>query len=207
MFASLPPDANGMRYPRNIATLEPEVISRMAQRYLQFIATLAPGAVRILDKMPDNILHLGLIALLFPKARVIHCRRDPRDICLSCYFQDFEGAPAFTSDLTHCALRYLETERLMGHWRRVLPLQILEVHYEQLVDNVEDLSRQLIRFLGFEWEDTCLEFFRTDRPVKTASRDQVRRPVYTSSVGRWRHYEKHIQPLLEVLGRNVYSQP
>ena len=149
--------------------------------------------------MPDNILHLGLVAVLFPSARIVFCRRDPRDVCLSCYLLRFNQLIPWAYDLVDCGLRALEIERLADHWRRVLPLRMLTIDYETLVADLEGESRRLIEFLGLDWEPACLEFYKTERPVLTSSGWQVRQPLYTSSVGRWRKYEKHLGPLLEVL--------
>ena len=164
-------------------------------------------ALRVLDKMPGNVLHLGLIAVLFPGARVILCRRDARDTCLSCYFQHFDtrAVHLYLYDLADCARQYVETERLAAHWLKVLPLHILEVQYESLVANQEAESRRLIDFLGLPWDPACLEFHRAQRSVYTASVWQVRQPMYASSVGRWRHYERHLGPMLQVLGQGSIS--
>jgi hypothetical protein len=138
---------------------------------------------------------------LFPAARVIFCRRDPRDTCLSCYFQRFGEGNPFAYDLADCARRLLETERLAAHWRRVLPLSMLTVDYEALIADPEGESRRLIEFLGLDWEPGCLEFHRTQRPVFSASNWQVRKPIFSRSVGRWRHYERHLGPLFEALAQ------
>jgi hypothetical protein len=150
--------------------------------------------------MPANVFHLGLIALLFPNARVIFCRRDARDTCLSCFFKKFvKNNLLFSYGLADCGRQYVETQRLASHWLKVLPLKMLEMHYETMVADQEGQSRRLIDFLGLPWDAACLEFHRTQRPVMTASAWQVRQPIYTESVGRWRHYQRHLGPLLEVL--------
>ncbi len=150
--------------------------------------------------MPDNIFELGLIAALFPGARVVLCRRDPLDTCLSCFFQRFSGSSQlFSYDLLDCGRRYLEQERLVAHWRQALPLRMIEVEYETLVAEVETQARRLIAFLGLPWEAACLDFHRTDRAILTASSWQVRQPLYTRSVGRWRAYQAHLGPLLRLL--------
>jgi tetratricopeptide (TPR) repeat protein len=175
-------------------------IARAAGAHLQRLRSLDGAAARVIDKMPGNVYHLGLIAVLFPAARVIFCRRDARDTCLSCYFQWFAGtAHPYTYDLADCGRYYLETDRLMAHWLRVLPLRMLEIHYEALVADQEGQSRRLLDFLGLPWHPACLEFHRAQRPVLTASDWQVRQPMYRRSVGRWRHYARHLRPLLEVL--------
>jgi tetratricopeptide (TPR) repeat protein len=176
-------------------------IRGFADAHLERLRALGRGAERVLDKLPDNVFALGVIATLFPGARVVFCRRDPRDICLSCYFQKFSARQlVFSYDLADCAKRYLETERLTRHWHRVLPLRMLDVQYEALVDDLEGESRRLISFLGLDWEPACLDFHRTQRTVTTASGWQVRQPLYDRSVGRWRNYARHLAPLLDALG-------
>jgi len=142
--------------------------------------------------MPDNIFFLWIIAALFPAARIIWCRRDIRDTCLSCYFHHFTEGHIYAYDLADCAARALEVERLAVHWRRVLPLEILVIDYASLVANLEAESRRLTEFLGLDWEPACLDFHRTERPILTASAWQVRQPLYTRSVGRWRNYAEHL---------------
>jgi tetratricopeptide (TPR) repeat protein len=176
-------------------------VRRAADRHLERLGELDRGAARIIDKLPDNIFMLGAIAALFPGARVIFCRRDPRDIGLSCFFQKFSaGLLTFSYDLAHCGQRIRETDRLAAHWRRVLPLRWLDVQYESLVADLEGESRRLIEFLGLSWEPACRDFHRTSRVVQTASSWQVRQPLYRRSVGRWRHYERYLAPLLQELG-------
>jgi tetratricopeptide (TPR) repeat protein len=176
-------------------------ITRFARSHLGYLRELGGEATRIVDKMPGNILHLGLIATLFPRARVIFCLRDPRDNCLSCYFQNFKANHiSFSYSLEDCATQYLEQERLRAHWLKVLPLKLICVQYEELVADLEPQSRRLIDFLGLDWEPACLDFHKTERAVMTASVWQVRQPIYTTSAGRWKHYEKHLGPLLAMLG-------
>jgi len=175
-------------------------VRRLADKHLIRLAAVGGSAQRVIDKLPDNVFELGVIATLFPAARIIFCRRDPRDICLSCYFQKFTaGQLVFSYDLADCARRYLETERLTAHWRQILPLRMLDVEYEALVRDLEGESRRLISFLDLEWEPACLDFHRTKRTITTASSWQVRQPLYDRSVGRWRKYERHLAPLLSVL--------
>ncbi len=175
-------------------------IRRLSNAHLEHLKALNGRAERVIDKMPDNIFKLGAIATLFPGARVIFCRRDPLDTCLSCYFQKFTaGQLVFSYDLADCAKRFLETERLTAHWRKVLPLKWLEVEYEALVADLERESRRIITFLGLDWEPACLEFHRTARTVTTASAWQVRQPLYGSAVGRWRKYQAHLAPLFDLL--------
>jgi tetratricopeptide (TPR) repeat protein len=180
-----------------------DLIDAAAQRYIRRLRALDESASRVIDKMPSNVHRLGLIALLFPSARVIFCRRDARDTCLSCFFQWFGMGNTFSFDLAHCGHEYLATERLMTHWQTALPLKILDVQYEELVTDLEGQSRRLIDFLDLPWDPACLEFHRTRTTILTASSWQVRQPIYQRSVGRWRHYEKHLGPLLEVLNGSL----
>jgi tetratricopeptide (TPR) repeat protein len=171
---------------------------RLADRHVGSLQALGNGAVRVIDKMPDNILFLWLIAALFPAARIILCRRDLRDVGISCYFHHFTEGHLYAYDLRDCAVRALEIDRLATRWLRMLPLEILAIDYEKLVSDLEGESRHLTEFLGLEWEPACLDFHRTERPVLTASAWQVRQPLYQRSIGRWRRYERHLGPLLEV---------
>ena len=186
---------------RQMEELEPDLARRLADDYVEYLRNRGRGAARIVNKMPDNIFHLGLIGVLFPAARVIFTRRDARDTCLSCYFRRFGDAVAWSCNLVDCGMRALEVERLADHWRRVLPLRMLTVDYERLVADLEGESRRLIEFLGLDWEPACLEFYKTERPVLSASGWQVRQPLSSRSIGRWRHYERHLGPLLAVLER------
>lgn len=156
----------------------------------------AGPALRIVDKQPDNVFRLGIIDTLFPQAKLIVCRRDVRDVGLSCFFQNFNFGLSWTCDLNKIAQRIAMTERVADHWAKILP--VLEVQYEALVENPESESRRLIEYIGLPWEPCCLEPHKTTRQVLTASVWQVRQPVYTNSVGRWKHYERHIMPLLNV---------
>jgi hypothetical protein len=188
----------GRNRDRSIEEWDMDLARQPADRHIAHLRRRGGRALRVTDKMPDNVLYLGIIAVLFSAARIIFCRRDMRDNCLSCFFQRFGEGNGFAYDLADCARRYLEIERLAEHWRRVLPLRMLTVDYEALVADPEGESRRLIEFLGLDWEPACLDFHRTERPVFSASLWQVRRPVFNRSVGRWRHYERHLGPLLEV---------
>src|SRR5271170_757774 len=179
--------------------LDPDLGRRLADGYVGRLASLGNGAQRVIDKMPDNILHLGLVSVLFPRARIIICRRDLRDTSLSCYFRRFDQPIPWAYDLADCGSRALEIERLADHWRNVLPLPTLTIDYEALVADLAGESRRLIEFLELDWEPACLDFHKTERPVLTASGWQVRQPIYDRSVGRWRKYEQHLGPLLKVL--------
>lgn len=182
-----------------VAQLTSGLVSSIAERQLARLRKLAPTALRIVDKMPENLNRLGLIATLFPKAKIVHCRRDPMDTGLSCFSKDFASFPLWISDLRSIGQVHRQYDRLMEHWRRVLPIELFEFQYEEVVHNLESCARSLIRYCGIEWEDACLEFYRTQRQVKTASLEQIRRPIYDTSIGRWRKFERHLVPLREAL--------
>ena len=197
---SLPERVGGGSYPDCVAGLDAGTVHSLAAAHLARLERDAGEALRSVDKMPHNFQFLGLIALLFPRAKLIHCVRDARDTCLSCYFQDFGVRHAFTCDLGHLGRYYLDYRRLMAHWHAVLPIPILDVPYEALVADQEGWSRRIVDFVGLPWDERCLDYHKTERPVLTSSFWQVRQPIYTSSVGRWRHYERHLGPLLRALG-------
>jgi tetratricopeptide (TPR) repeat protein len=190
----------GTRFPECAAEIGDELAPALAGEYLGGLRRRSPDAARVTDKMTGNYLRLGLIARLLPGAKVIHCQRDPLDTCLSCYFQNFASGLSFTYDLGHLGLVYRQYERLMAHWREVLPLPILDLRYEDLIADQEAVSRRLVAFCGLPWDETCLRFHKENRQVRTASFWQVRQPLYASSVGRWRTFAGHLGPLFEALG-------
>lgn len=181
------------------ALYEAAVIHHIAAQHLERLRRLHPDATRVVDKLPDNYLYAGLIATLFPKARIVHCRRDVRDTALSCWMTNFKQI-TWACDLRHIAGRIREYQRLMEHWRRVLPVPMLEVDYEETVADLQGVARRLVRDCGLEWDPACLSFHENTRPVRTASVTQVRQPIYTRSVQRWRHYADALAPLLQELG-------
>ena len=169
----------------------------VGERYVSSLARRWPGAARVVDKMPDNILLLCKAAPVLPQARVILCRRDARDTALSCFMTRFSAGNAFAYDFWSCGHRCGVTEWLTDRLEEQLPVAHLTVHYEALVRNLEVEARRLIAFLGLDWDPCCLDFHRTDRAVLTASAWQVRQPIFTASIGRWRQYERHMTPMLE----------
>jgi tetratricopeptide (TPR) repeat protein len=171
---------------------------RLAQRHLDRLAELNRTAPRITDKMPDNYMHLGLLATLFPRARFIHCQRDLRDVAVSCWMTNFKSI-RWNGDSETMASRFQEYQRLMAHWRQVLPVPMLELRYEETVDDLEKTARRLVEWCGLEWEEKCLAFHEHRRPVRTASVNQVRRPLYKSSVARWKHYQEALGSLFAEL--------
>jgi tetratricopeptide (TPR) repeat protein len=191
--------ASGLKMPRCQDILSPNDIEQLAAQYLHPLIALNPTAARITDKNLANFLTLGLIQLLIPQAKIIHCRRDPLDTCISCYTNEFVGYD-FGLELETVGHFYKQYERLMAHWPHVLDLPILDVDYEQVVADLEGQARRLLEFLELPWDPRCLEFHQSRRFIGTASNEQVRKPVYKSSIQRWRHYEKHLRPLRAALG-------
>jgi tetratricopeptide (TPR) repeat protein len=171
-------------------------LRRLAAGYLDLLQRLSSGTARVIDKFPTNFFLLGLIRAVLPRARIIHMQRDPRDTCLSIYFQQFEAANTYANDLQDLAHYHREYQRLMRHWCDTLPTDaLLHVPYERLVAQPEAWSRRMLEFVGLPWDARCLDFSRTERTVVTASRWQVRQVMSTSSVGRWRNYRQHLGPL------------
>ena len=205
-FDSIPSVLGRTDPPRDcVAHLDAETVRHLAQRHLDRLAVLDGGrADRIVNKMPDNFLYLGLLAILFPRAVYIHCRRDLRDVAVSCWMTDFHSI-RWANDFGHIASRFHQYRQLMDHWRTVLPLPILEVDYEETVSDLEAVARRLIAACGLEWEPSCLEFHRTERPIRTASVTQVRQPVYTRSVARWKNYLPALEELFAALPEPVAS--
>lgn len=186
-------------YPRGMARAEREAVMSFAPGYLAQLHRIDAKAVRVTDKLPGNVLRLGLIALMFPKARFIRCRRDPVDTCLSIYFQNFGGTHDYAYDLAALGHYHRQVDRLMTHWESVIPTPVLDVDYESVVADHEGQGRRMIAHLGLEWDDAMAAFHANKRMVTTASVWQVRQPIYTGSVQRWRKYEAHIGPLLDAL--------
>jgi tetratricopeptide (TPR) repeat protein len=185
-----------------LAQLDRTTMQMQADRYLRRLEQLGPGALRVTDKMPQNYFYAGFIAALFPHARIIHCRRDPLDTCVSCYTHNFAD---FSTSLETLSWYYREYERLMAHWRLVLPLPMHEVQYETLVAQPDAVIRDLIAFCRLPWDERCLTFHENRGPVHTVSRMQVRRPLYASSVGGWRKYAPFLDPLRTALSACLRS--
>ncbi len=181
-----------------LAGLHREAAQQLASWHLTRLSKLNDTAQRVVDKMPDNYLYLGLIATLFPQARIIHCRRDLRDVAVSCWMTHFRHI-RWAADQEHIAARFIDYRRIMDHWRQVLPVSILEVDYEETVADLEGVARKLISWCGLAWDPACLAFHRTTRPIRTASVTQVRQPIYQRSVARWKHYETSLRPLFAAL--------
>lgn len=176
---------------------DPAALQSMALDHIEFLHGLAPEATRISDKMPHNFRHLGLIATLFPRGRIVHCRRDPRDTCLSIYFTQFNANHPYAHDLGDLARYYALYADLMKYWEAVLRVPMLTIDYENLVANQEATVRKIIAFLDLPWDDRCLKFHTSRRIVDTPSYQQVRKPIYDRSVRRWKNYQGFIAPYFD----------
>jgi hypothetical protein len=181
-----------------LARLDQATARRIGERHLGRLEELSAGRPRVVDKMPDNYLYLGLLAVLFPKAKFIHCRRDLRDTAVSCWMTNFRSI-RWANDPEHIVTRFHDYQRLMQHWREVLPVQMLDVDYEETVADAEGAARRLVEWCGLKWEPACVRFHEGTRPVRTASVAQVRRPIYQKSVARWRNYQSTMAPLFAAL--------
>lgn len=187
-------------YPYCMSTITRRQLDTLAQAHLDRLGSLSRGMARVTDKMPHNFRSLGLIDLLFPGARVIHCRRDPLDNCVAIYTQYFNESHAYATSLSDLGYYYRLYERLMRHWAETVQIPVLDLRYEELVAEPERHIREIIAFCDLPWDERCLRFHETKREVNTFSYDQVRRPIYKTSAGRWRNYAPFLGPLYEALG-------
>lgn len=186
-------------YPDGLLQTDATVLQGLAERHLDRLSAFSGGADRVVDKMPENYFYLPLLFKLFPNASVIHCQRDPAATCVSCWRRNFDNV-RWACDLSDIGFYYTQYERLMGHWRQSFQNRILNVSYEDLVNNSEAVSQEMIAYCGLEWDDECLEFFSNRRAVRTASTLQVRKPIYTTSISAWERYRPQLEPLFEALG-------
>lgn len=187
--------------PEAMIAADCDRLREIARRYVEALAALAPpGTARITDKMPANVRFAGLIHTILPNARMIHARRNAVDTCMSIFSIHFAGEQPWAYDLAELGRYYRAYERLSQHWRAVLGSDaMLEVNYEDVVDDLETQARRIVAFCGLDWDAACLEFYKTNRQVKTASATQVRRPIYRTSVNRARDYGDLLKPLLDAL--------
>lgn len=192
--------AAGGSFPQALSRWNKTDLARIGGNYLEHVNRLAPDALRVIDKLPGNFIYAALIPLILPGARIIHCRRDSVDTCLSCYSKNFAGEQAFSYQLEELGQYYLDYQALMAQLIPTIPAaSLLEVDYEAVVDDLEAQARRLIDFLGLPWDDACLNFHQTRRVVRTASVAQVRQPIYKTSQGRWRQHAAELGPLLAAL--------
>lgn len=192
-------------YPLCMENVRRERLDGIRKAYVKALKKRSAGGNYVVstDKMPNNFWHLGLIQLLFPDAKVIHCVRDPMDTCLSCYFQNFAGHHPYANDLKNLGIYYHQYRKVMAHWKSVLDLPIMDTVYEEFITDTRAACQKLLEFCGLDWDQRVLQFHKTERAVVTASYDQVKKPVYSSSVGRWRNYQQYIEPLIQELNREV----
>ena len=194
-FPSLP------KYPALAARMNPAQVEIASKTYIATLAKVAPAAPRITDKLLTNYFFVGLINLMFPKARIVHTRRNPVDTCLSAFTKLFKDDMPHSYDLAELGRYYCKYRELMDHWSAVLPQgAMITVDYEDVVADTRGQAERLIRFLDLDWDEACLDFHKSGRPVKTASVAQVRRPIYCTSVERWKRYGPALKPLLDALG-------
>lgn len=189
-------------FPNSLPGLSRDHYQQLAASYLQRVQMLAetPGVARIIDKHPLNFQFIGLIFSLFPQARIIHTVRNPLDTCLSCFFQNFTKGQDYSFDLPTLGHFYNDYRRLMEHWESVYPGRIHTLAYEDVLDDQETRTRELLDYLGLEFEQGCIDFHETDRKVSTASFLQVRKPLYRSSQARWKRYQKELEVLARIIG-------
>ena len=198
--------AGAPRYPALLADLDSEACRRLGERYLTETIVYRSGKSRFIDKMPNNFRHLGLIHLILPNARIIDARRDPMACCFSNFKQLFANGQEFTYAIEDLARYYRAYVELMDHWDAALPGRVLRVHHEDVVADLEGSVRRMLDFCGLEFEPACLEFHKTARSVRTASSEQVRRPIFTEGMDQWRRFEPWLVPLREALDRSA-GQP
>ena len=190
---------DGVTFPEAVRDFSVGEWKVLGRAYLDDTRKYRHGAARFVDKMPNNFAVIGLLALALPNARFVNARRHPLDTCLSCYKQLFARGQPFTYDLAELGEYYLEYEKMMSHWHATLPGRVLDVQYEDVVVDLPGQARRLLEFCGLPFEDACLRFWETERAIRTASSEQVRRPIYADSVGVWRNYERELAPLIEIL--------
>ncbi|MCP4024571.1 MAG: tetratricopeptide repeat protein [Desulfobacteraceae bacterium] len=190
--------------PQSIRTVEKE-FKKAGQDYINSIRKISLDAEHITDKLPHNFMQIGLIKLILPGARIIHCKRDPMDTCFSIYKHLFEGKNClkYAYDMTELGQFYKLYLDLMAYWRNTLPHYFYDISYENLVSNQEEETRKLLEFCSLPWDDGCLSFYKTQRPVATASSCQVRQPVYKDSIQLWKRYEDNLSPLKKA----IYANP
>ncbi len=188
-----------LAYPEAVRSFDAAAWAALGRSYIDATRQYRQRAPRFIDKNPNNFASVGLLSIALPDARFINSRRHPLDTCLSCYKQLFARGQPFTYDLTELGEYYLEYDRMMTHWHAVLPGRVLDLQYESVVADQEGETRRLLDFCGLPWDEACLRFYETERAIRTASSEQVRRPIYDSSVGIWRNYERQLAPLIEIL--------
>ena len=207
-FEAIPPTLDRPGPPIEcVPFLDGPALRKLGDLHLERLRAIAGDRTdRVVNKMPDNYMYLGILSVIFPRATFVHCRRDLRDIAVSCWMTDFRSI-RWANDLEHLASRFQQYRRVMDHWESVLPATIHHVNYEETVEDLESVARRLIAACGLAWEPACLEFHRNERPIRTASVTQVRQPVYKRSVARWKKYESDLGELFAALPVRREEQP
>ncbi len=194
---------SSLPYPDCMPEVDRETYDGYGKSYTDSLAKKSPKAIRIVDKMPYNFLYVGLIHLMMPSARIIHCRRNALDVCTSIFNQNFTTGNEYAFDLSSIGAYYKNYESVMAHWEKVLPGKVISIDYEALIDDPDRISQQIITAAGLPWHQDCANFQNAETSVRTASRWQVRQPVYKTSQNRWKRYERHLGPLFTALGRTA----
>jgi hypothetical protein len=185
----------GGQYPQKLAQLDPQYLSRFGEQYIEETKAYRTSLPLFIDKMPNNFLHVGFIKLILPNAKIIDARRDPMACSFSCFKQLFGEGQEFTYDLDHLGRYYQGYLKIMDHWNNLFPEQVLLVQHENVVNNIEQEVRRILDYCNLPFEPACLEFYNTDRTIKTPSSEQVRQPIYTSGLSQWKNFEEHLSPL------------
>ena len=194
------------RYPRILHDLDDDYFRRFGEQYIEDTRTYRGTAPRFIDKMPNNFVHIGLIHLILPNAKVIDARRNPMACCFSCYKQLFGEGQEFTYGLEEVGRYYRAYVRLMDHWDEVLPGFVLRVMHEDVVDGLETQVRRILEFCDLPFEENCIRYHETERNIRTPSSEQVRQPIYREGIDRWRRYEAHLEPLRDALGPEILER-
>ena len=189
----------GVKYPHAVKEMTNEEFVEFGNDYLTTTKRYRTDKPHFIDKMPNNFAHIGFLKLILPNAKVINATRHPLDSCISSYKQLFYKGQSWSYDLFEIGEYYLEYQRIMDHWHQLFPGEILDLQYENLIANQEEETRQLLDYCGLEWENECLKFYETKRPINTASSEQVRQPIYKGAMNAWKNYESHIGPLMTTL--------
>jgi len=197
------PNSDNPRYPAGLQTLEPDEFLRLGQKYISDTRVYRTDKARFIDKMPNNFRHLGLIHLILPNAKIIDARRNAMACCFSNFKQLFAAGQDFTYSLEDIGRYYRTYVELMAHWDSVLPDKVLRVEHEDVVENLDANVRRVLDFCGLEFEPQCVEFYKTERSIRTASSEQVRRPIFKEGIDQWRNFERWLEPLKAVLGSAV----
>jgi tetratricopeptide (TPR) repeat protein len=200
-------EAEASRYPGVLTELNAVQLEELGQRYIDRTRIQRGKAPFFTDKMPNNFLHIGLISLILPNAKIIDARRHPMAACFSGFTQLFARGQTFTYGLNNIGRYYRDYVELMDHWDKVLPGKVLRVQYEEMVSDTENQVHRMLEHCGLEFEENCLQFYKTDRAVRTASSEQVRQPIYSAAMEHWRNYEPHLDGLKEVLGPVLERYP